>query len=428
MEAAVDLDWHKIDRWLVGESWVGSKVQRYLTELCTRIGPRWGGSEGDRRAASYIRAEMERAGLVDAHLEEFDLKSWDFSAASGEVVEDSRRVDLIPILFCPPTDVTGRLVDVGFGMPHEVESVRDRIRGAAAVMNIGFEPFTTPLPVHTRLNALADTGVAIVVLVESRAGRKLEFQPANDWRYEHVQAMPVPTVLTTREDGALLRLMASEGKRLHVQVASRYFETRASNTVAELRGGLWPDQTIILGAHHDTVWGAPGGNDNASGTVVVMETARLLAALQRATGVAPGCTIRFCTFSGEEQTLQGSRAYVRRHFGGGRARWHRSCERRDLAAPDGEPGRAWHRQHEGDGPPVPSSAPDGADCPGPAWRRPQVPRPGPDGPEHRQLLVLRARHPGEHPVAMALRRPPPGRRVPRREQRHRGQGPPQGAA
>ena len=44
----------------------------------------------------------------------------------------------------------------------------------------------------------------------------------------------------------------------------------------------------MLGGHHDTVYGAPGGNDNASGTIAVLETARVLAGLKSALGVEPG--------------------------------------------------------------------------------------------------------------------------------------------
>jgi hypothetical protein len=65
------------------------------------------------------------------------------------------------------------------------------------------------------------------------------------------------------------------------------------------------------------VLGAAGGNDNASGTIGVMETARVMAALANDLGIRPGLSIRFATWSGEEQHLQGSRAYVSRHYSDG---------------------------------------------------------------------------------------------------------------
>ena len=119
----------------------------------------------------------------------------------------------------------------------------------------------------------------------------------------------------TREHGALLRRLAADGKSLALHVDSRFYDGTSFNTVADLAGEKWPDESIIVSAHHDTLSHTPGGNDNTSGTVVVMEIARVLAALRRETGVQPGCGLRFITFGAEEQTLQGSRAYVERHHG-----------------------------------------------------------------------------------------------------------------
>ena len=77
------------------------------------------------------------------------------------------------------------------------------------------------------------------------------------------------------------------------------------NIIAEKRGQLYPDSIIILGAHYDSyAIGAPGADDNASGTSGVMETARILASSDFE------ITIRFICFSGEELGLLGSNAYA----------------------------------------------------------------------------------------------------------------------
>jgi hypothetical protein len=80
------------------------------------------------------------------------------------------------------------------------------------------------------------------------------------------------------------------------------------NTVAEITGTEWPEQTVILSAHLDS-WDGPGSQgaqDNGTGCVTVMEAARILAAV----GVKPRRTIRFVLWTGEEQGLLGSRYYV----------------------------------------------------------------------------------------------------------------------
>lgn len=83
------------------------------------------------------------------------------------------------------------------------------------------------------------------------------------------------------------------------------------NVVAEIRGTEKPDEVVILGGHLDS-WDGPGSEgaaDNANGIAVTMEAARLLCKL----GIKPKRTIRFILFTGEEQGLHGSRAYVEQH-------------------------------------------------------------------------------------------------------------------
>jgi Zn-dependent M28 family amino/carboxypeptidase len=67
----------------------------------------------------------------------------------------------------------------------------------------------------------------------------------------------------------------------------------------------------MLGAHLDSWHAATGATDNAAGSAVVMEAVRVLKAI----GIKPRRTIRVALWSGEEQGLRGSRAYVREHFG-----------------------------------------------------------------------------------------------------------------
>ena len=309
------LDRAGIDRWIVGEAWVGSQLQAHLVELCDRIGPRWSSSEGERRAAEYIRGRMTEYGLERPRLEEFEFDTWEHEPVEARVVEDGSAIDALPFLACPPTDVQGPLVDVGFGTPHRLDAARERLPGAVAVVNLTLEPFTDPMPLPSRLKALASAGAAAAVIVERKTGGRMEYHSANDFREGYVKGNPLPTIVTSREHGALLRRRAAEGGRLSLKVRSRFDRGTGVNTVADLAGESWPQESIVVGAHHDTVLNSPGGNDNASGTVVVMEVARVLSALRRETGSTPGCGLRFVTFGAEELTLQGSMAYVERHHG-----------------------------------------------------------------------------------------------------------------
>lgn len=311
------LDWRAIDAWLMGEAFVGSRLDEHLYELCERIGPRWAGTSGDVAAGRYVKERFEEFGLQDSRFEGFDLKAWDYSACWGRIMEDDRPITLVPMIHCPPVEVRAPLADAGFGMPHEVEARAGNLRGSIAVVENADEPFSTPLPLPERLRSLAKAGCVAAVAVEPRAGGHIETVRATDKRWNEkagdVLPHPLPTVQTHREDG--VRLRRATGKTFALQVESRSFIAPCWNTVADLPGGVWPDDSLVLGAHQDTYMESPGAVDDGSGLAVLLEVMRLLARARRELGVAPGMNIRACTWSGEEQNHQGSAAYVRLHHG-----------------------------------------------------------------------------------------------------------------
>lgn len=311
----MDFNWHEIDRWLIGEAWVGSKIQTHLAEICERIGPRWASSEAEWQTIDYIKDQMQAIGLDHADTEAFDLQTWSYSAATANTVSEKRAIDILPFNRCPPINLQARLVDVGFGTPREIDAVSADLPGSIAIMAMAFEPFTPPLPHSSRLSLLAQQGVAAVIAIETKSGRRMEYHSASDWRDPDLNEHPVPTVVTSREHGALLRKLAQGGESLHLNVTSRFYNAPSANVAGVLNGGRWPEEHLLLGGHHDTVYGAPGGNDNATGIIAVLETARLLAGLRDEFGIAAGRSLRFVTYSGEEQKLQGSSAYVNRHYG-----------------------------------------------------------------------------------------------------------------
>src|SRR6185503_19509245 len=83
------------------------------------------------------------------------------------------------------------------------------------------------------------------------------------------------------------------------------------NTVAELPGSDLKDEIVMLGGHMDSWHAGTGATDNGAGVAVAMEAMRILQALN----LKPRRTIRIALWTGEEQGLLGSKAYVTEHFG-----------------------------------------------------------------------------------------------------------------
>ena len=128
-------------------------------------------------------------------------------------------------------------------------------------------------------------------------------------------AKAVPTVVMRNEDyGRLSRLMA-DGRtvELEMNIVNRSYPEGATayNVIAEIPGTDKAREVVMLGGHVDSWHSATGATDNAIGCATMLEAIRILNAI----GVKPRRTIRVALWSGEEQGLLGSQAYVKEHFG-----------------------------------------------------------------------------------------------------------------
>ena len=310
------MNWYEIERFLVGEAWLGSEIKHHLYELCDHIGPRWASSEGEWAAIRYIQQCLTAQGLDQVAVEEYPLQTWAYDQAQAQLAPGGPSLDLRPFNRCPSIDLEAPLQDVGYGTPAEIAQVADKLPGAIALMNLTFQPFTPPVPHAIRLQNLAEAGASVALVIDKKSGKRMEYHNLGDWREQPLEDHPLPSLTTSREDGARLRRLLAQGEpvRLSLKVDSRFYSAPSANVLGTLEGKNWPNEVLVLGGHHDTVYGTPGGNDNASGVIAVLETARILAKLKADQGIQPGRSIHFVTFSAEEQKFQGTYAYIARHF------------------------------------------------------------------------------------------------------------------
>ncbi|HTF38773.1 MAG TPA: M20/M25/M40 family metallo-hydrolase [Blastocatellia bacterium] len=124
----------------------------------------------------------------------------------------------------------------------------------------------------------------------------------------------VPQVVVAAEHYNRLIRMIQRGApvQLEFNVSTRFYDQdlMSANVVAEIPGTDLKDEIVMLGAHFDSWHSGTGATDNAAGSAVCMEAVRILQSL----GLKPRRTIRIGLWSGEEQGLLGSRAYVSEHF------------------------------------------------------------------------------------------------------------------
>lgn len=125
----------------------------------------------------------------------------------------------------------------------------------------------------------------------------------------------VPQVVVAVEHyNRIVRMLQKESPvQLEIDIASRYHndDLMCFNVMGEIPGGDLKDELVMLGAHFDSWHSGTGATDNAIGCGVALEAVRILQSL----GIKPRRTIRLALWTGEEQGLLGSKAYVTDHFG-----------------------------------------------------------------------------------------------------------------
>ncbi len=182
-------------------------------------------------------------------------------------------------------------------------------------------PGPTPTPDPTRLTANKITEIVDQFLVENGAlvrvndaGREGgQIRAFHNRTFDLAKA--APTVVLRNEDYGRISRLLDDGLAVDLEfniVNQSFPEGKTSyNVVAEIPGTDKKAEVVMLGGHLDSWHSATGATDNAIGSTVMMEAARII----KASGLKPRRTIRLALWGGEEQGLLGSKAYVKEHFG-----------------------------------------------------------------------------------------------------------------
>ncbi len=343
-----------------------SQIMHTMHFFTDVYGPRLTGSPNHKAAADWAVKEMTSWGFQNAHLEAWDFghPGWMNERASGYIVKPM----LAPLTFKvlawtngTKGTVTAETIEIDPpekpkqpDMDAFLASVKDKVKGKIVLVGKpGVIPVTidprpkrmddktahdrfdpnnpnagqfgprgnqqppdpevlTAAKINEQIDAMLDANGALLRVNDARMDHGL-IRAFNNRTYDGSKA--VPTVVLRNEDyGRIARIMADGTPvSLEFNIQNKWYpEGKTSyNTVAEIPGTDKKDEIVMLGGHLDSWHSATGATDNAIGSAVMMEAARILQAI----GVKPRRTIRVALWSGEEEGLLGSQAYVAQHFG-----------------------------------------------------------------------------------------------------------------
>ena len=345
-----------------------SQIMKTMHMFTDVYGPRLTGSPNHKAAAEWAVKQMTAWGLENAHLEPWDFKhpGWLNERLTAHLISPVKDPLVCEVLAWTPstkgtvqaqafqlvlperpsqeqltiflnnnkTKVRGRIVLIGKPavIPVNLNPPAKRLTDEQAEQRFGpnARPFAFPTPsptptpavnaprpltnrqINEQLDAfLKENGAAVRV---NDAGREFrQIRAFNNSTFDVNKV--VPTVMMSNEDFGRITRILNDGTQvvLEFNIVNRVYPEGVTsyNTIGEIRGSDKADEVIMLGGHLDSWHAATGATDNAIGCTIMMEAARILKTL----GVKPRRTIRVALWSGEEEGLLGSIAYVKEHFG-----------------------------------------------------------------------------------------------------------------
>ena len=354
------VDWAMVAR-IREEGLQRSKVMEYESYIVDVLGARLTLSRDMQRAQVWALDEMKKMGLSNVNSEAYmDYGvTWDNEYVSAHMIEpDYMPLNAYPVAYTAGTEgkINAEAMVVDIQSKEDLELYRGKLNGKAVLISnpavidlltlingvhrynndelIALEQAViTPVKPNLarviknptiitaieRLAFLKSENVAVVIQTD---GNRLGIVPAysrpgvreDGWSAAGMKnSSPILAVTPEHYNRMYRVLKRGIAVKIELEIKNKIGDKieQAMNLVGEIPGTNPKEGIVMVGAHFDTWHGSSNASDNSSGTAVALEAMRILKTL----GVKPMRTIRMALWSGEEQGLYGSRAYVQKHFG-----------------------------------------------------------------------------------------------------------------
>ena len=335
------------------EGFHNSQVMQTATGLIDGIGERLTGSPNVKRANEWTRDQFTKWGLQNAHLEPYKFgRGWQNEFTSVRMVSpDFMELIAYPKAWTASTTgiVKGPAVSVIAKRPEDLEKYKGQLAGKIVVFGdmpevkpqseaalvrydekkltdiSSYEipsekPRFSPEEIKQRIATrkavdqfFTTEKVAAVIDASHGDGGTVFVQSEGSYKEGDPEVVPSLS-MAVEHFGRIARLLEhATPVELELDIRNKFYDTdpTAYDTVAEIPGTDKKDEVVMVGAHLDSWHAGTGATDNGAGCVITMEAMRILQSL----GLKPRRTIRIALWTGEEEGLLGSRAYVAEHFG-----------------------------------------------------------------------------------------------------------------
>ena len=296
---------HGLEKQIIGEVWT-SDIYANVEQLCD-FGSRFSWTESERQARDFIEAKFKDFGLKNVRLPTFDYTGWARGPASLRIVNPLQKelpsvISLVYSPSTPPDGLRAGVVNVGLGTKAEYAAKGDKIRGKFVLASTDSPAGGRWIHRREKYGRAVAGGAAGFLFVNHLPGM---LSPTGSLRPGKLAE--IPAVGWSHEDGFVIQRLLRSGKplELEMRLTNRTGPAQFSHVIGEVPGRRY-DEIVVCGAHYDGHDISQGAVDDASGTTLVMELARVFAPLAGRLRR----TLRFEAYAAEELGVFGSTTYV----------------------------------------------------------------------------------------------------------------------
>ncbi len=271
----------------------GKKAYQHAKHLSETIGPRLTGSADEHKAAAYITKTFKSFGLKVTN-QRFGSITYDNRECVLEFRQAGkwRQITAEPVLLSKSTPPGGIEGEIFFAECGQLEYLTPAMKDKIVLVGGPIRPEDRPRVI--RLGAKA--------IINIDPGLRETYRRAVHYDDERTVYGNLPMANIRYLDG--MDVIRNSADRARLVLRNTEKKSYSLNVIGEKPGTDFADEIVVICAHYDSHWRTPGACDNAGGTAVMMELARVLAARPSRR------TLRFIAFAAEETGLFGSRHYA----------------------------------------------------------------------------------------------------------------------
>ena len=306
------------------EALTNGRAYDWLNYLSNRIGPRLAGSEGDKKAVEWGKAQLEKIDFDKVWLQPVIAHHWERGEKEQAYINTrfgNFNVDICALGGSIATPTEGILADViEVQSLDEVEKLGDAVKGKIVFYNRPMAPENIETfksysgAVDQRYSGARIAGKygAVAVIVRSMGFKIDNFPHTGAMSYGDLpESQWIPAAAISTNGAETLSNMLKQNDKVEVKLffkqnCKNLPDVTTYNVVGEIRGKKYPNEIMVVGGHLDAWDLGQGAHDDGAGIVQSMEVARLFKQLK----IRPDRTLRVVLFANEENGLAGGKGYA----------------------------------------------------------------------------------------------------------------------